>query len=111
MPWAAPVTIATLSWNLMSTSLVVGGRASLAGFRGGCCATAPQPPVVEQRAPHPPPVVEQRAPHPPPVVEQRAPASDQSRPLRRLRDRLGLQVLLEPGDAHLPADAGLLVAA
>src|SRR5690606_8648010 len=29
---------------------------------------------------------------------------------RALRDRLGLQVLLEPGHAHLAADAGLLVA-
>src|SRR3954462_5023755 len=30
---------------------------------------------------------------------------------RRLGERLQLEVLLEPGDAHLPADAGLLVPA
>src|SRR3954447_15206274 len=32
MPWAAPVTIATLSWNLMSTSLVVGSVRVSPGF-------------------------------------------------------------------------------
>src|SRR4051794_38630273 len=58
MPWAAPVTMATLSLKRMLCPSLV--RWSISGGLG---------------------------------------------------DRLGLQVLLEPGDTHLPADAGLLVAA
>src|SRR5690606_22151857 len=106
MPCAPPVTIATLPSNLTSAS-----RSVFRGPPGALWRRLPSSlwslvPRSHRSSVQAPPRPAGRSQGPPAVL--RAPPW---RSCGDLRDRLGLQVLLEARHAHLAADAGLLVAA